>query len=335
MTDTFNIYNRGKPLGCERLRDFLLTHLIYTAADGNYALQAKVLLLSLVKTQTERTHLVVLGNGWSAKEAARLRALESEMVTIEIQSVDSEQFSQIRLQSKFPLATAYNVLAPQYLLEQTGRALYVDADVVIMEDLKDLWYRPMVHAVGAVLDAHIGWVSSPSMWRPWREENMDPMTPYLNTGVMLVDLDKWRVQNLTIRIIEVLSKYDLPCVDQDAINIVLRGDFDLLQPRYNLMPYHYLRTFRYIDAVEQDAEIGIAITHPAIIHFHRSFLGKPWTYGAIHPATKLWRSLASEAQPGWRKSTDFVGLARRQAARLAKMLKIDDRAEKISKLSTK
>jgi len=309
-----------------------LSHLIYTAADGNYALQAKVLLLSLVKTQTEPTHLMVLGNGWSPKETSRLQALQKNNVTVEIQSVDSGQFSQIRLQSKFPLATAYNVLAPQYLLKQSGRALYVDADVVVMEDLCDLWVRPMEYSVGAVLDAHIGWAASPSMWRPWREENMDPMTPYLNTGVMLVDLDKWRDQNMTARIIEVLAKYDLPCVDQDAINIVLRGKFELLQPRYNLMPYHYLRTFRYIDAVESDSEIGIALTHPAIVHFHRSFLGKPWTYGAIHPATKLWRSLATEAQPGWKKSSDMIGLARRQAAKFAKMLKIDDRAVQISAL---
>ncbi len=322
-------------MGYEQKGDFLLSHLIYTAADGNYALQAKVLLLSLVRTQTNSTHLVVLGNGWSAKENARLEALQSDLVTVEIRSVDSEQFSQIRLQNKFPLATAYNVLAPQYLLEQSGRALYVDADVVVMEDLSDLWIRPMTHAVGAVLDAHIGWVASPSMWRPWREENMDPMSPYLNTGVMLVDLDKWRDQNLTTRIIEVLERYDLPCVDQDAINIVLRGEFELLQPRYNLMPYHYLRTFRYIDAVESDIEIGIAITRPAIVHFHRSFLGKPWTYGSIHPATKLWRSLATSAQPGWQKSIDLGGLVRRRAARFANMLKIDERTKVIHEVTNK
>ena len=310
-----------------------MSHLIYTAADGNYALQAKVLLLSLVRTQANSTHLVVLGNGWTAKESAHLEALQSDLVTVEIRPVDSQQFSQIRLQSKFPLATAYNILAPQYLLEQSGRALYVDADVVVMEDLSDLWVRPMEHSVGAVLDAHIGWAASPSMWRPWREENMDPMTPYLNTGVMLVDLDRWRDQNLTARIIEVLEKYDLPCVDQDAINIVLRGEFDSLPPRYNLMPYHYLQTFRYIDAVESDSAIGIALTHPAIIHFHRSFLGKPWTYGAIHPATNLWRSLATVAQPGWRKSADLVGLARRRAAKFANMLKMDERSRAIDGLA--
>lgn len=71
-------------------------HLGYTDADGNYALQAKVLLLSLVKTQTDSTRLVILGNGWASKEAARLVALQSEDVLGAIRPVDSRQFSQIR-----------------------------------------------------------------------------------------------------------------------------------------------------------------------------------------------------------------------------------------------
>lgn len=307
-----------------------MDRLVYTAADGNYFLQAQVLLLSLVKTQTARTRLVVFGNGWSKKELVRLEDLAAGNVTVEVHPVDSARFSAIKLASKFPLATAYNVLAPQYLLADSGRALYVDADVVVTEDLGGLFGVPMEHAVGAVLDAHIGWVSSPSMWRPWREENMEPFTPYLNTGVMLIDLDAWRLADLTNKIVGVLSRYELPCVDQDAINIVLRGAFDKLEPRYNLMPYHYLSTFRYVDALETDKDMGNAITRPAIVHFHRSFLGKPWTYGAIHPATGLWRGLADTAHPGWRRSTDFIGYVRRRGAKFARMLQIDDRAVEIT-----
>ena len=72
---------------------------------------------------------------------------------------------------------------------------------------------------GAVLDAHIVWAASPPMWRPWREESIAPLTPYLNTGMMLIDLAKWREQKLTERTLSFLAKYELPCVDQDAINL--------------------------------------------------------------------------------------------------------------------
>lgn len=325
------IYHELTPNGHDE-NEPIVSNLIYTAADGNYSLQAEVLLLSLARTQKSRTRLLVLGNGWTAGELNRISQLQTELVSVEVREVESEKFQSVRLANKFPLATAYNILAPLYELRAENRALYVDADVVITEDLGHLWSMTMTTPVAAVLDAHIGWVSSPSMWRPWREELMEPMTPYLNTGVMLINVPVWNQLRMTEQILEMLGKYQLPCVDQDAINIVLRGNFDQLEPRYNLMPYHYMWKFRYVDAVESDLAIGKAITNPAIIHFHRSFLGKPWTYGAIHPATKLWRNLANDAHPRWRKSFDLMGLARRRAAKFAKMLEIDSRTREISQL---
>ena len=300
--------------------------LIYTAADGNYALQAQVLFGSIIKTHLRPVHLIIFGNSWKSREIKRITAMQTLLATVEIRSVDADKFSAVNLARGFPLATAYNVLAPEYLLQKESRAIYMDADMVVMEDLTDLWELPLTTAVGAVLDAHIVWMSSPSMWRPWREEKVDPMTPYLNTGLMLIDLDRWRRESLTGRTLEYLEKYTLPCVDQDALNFALNGAFDQLHPRYNSMPYHLLKMFRYVDAVDPDQRIGEAITNPAVVHFHRSFFGKPWTYFSTHPGTKMWRTLASEVHPRWRKKIDFMSVARARAANYAGMTVVDDRA---------
>ena len=252
--------------------------------------------------------------------------MQTDMTSVEVRAIDSAQFSNVKLTRGFPLATAYNVLAPEYLLQNEARAIYMDADMVVMEDLTSLWEHQLDTAVGAVLDAHIVWMSSPSMWRPWREEKVDPMTPYLNTGLMLIDLERWRRESLTGRTLEYLEKYTLPCVDQDALNFALNGAFDQLHPRYNSMPYHLLKMFRYVDAVDPDQRIGEAITNPAVVHFHRSFFGKPWTYFSTHPGTKMWRTLASEVHPRWRKKIDFMSVARARAANYAGMTVVDDRA---------
>ena len=300
--------------------------LIYTAADGNYALQAQVLFGSIIKTHLRPVHLIIFGNSWKSREIKRITAMQTLLATVEIRSVDADKFSAVNLARGFPLATAYNVLAPEYLLQKESRAIYMDADMVVMEDLTDLWELPLTTAVGAVLDAHIVWMSSPSMWRPWREEKVDPMTPYLNTGLMLIDLDRWRRESLTGRTLEYLEKYTMPCVDQDALNFALNGAFDQLHPRYNSMPYHLLKMFRYVDAVDPDQRIGEAITNPAVVHFHRSFFGKPWTYFSTHPGTKMWRTLASDVHPRWRKKIDFMSVARARAANYAGMTVVDDRA---------
>ena len=299
--------------------------LIYTGADGNYALQAQVWMLSLVKTQRSPVRVVVFGNDWSDKDRSLMKDLENNLVKVEFRGVDGTQFSNVQLKNGFPLATAYNVLAPLYLLGDESRAIYMDADMVVTEDLSPLWEIQLATPVGAVLDAHIVWMASPSMWRPWKEEGLEPLTPYLNTGLMLLDLDRWRADKLTERTLEYLEKYELPCVDQDALNLALRGVFDQLHPRYNSMPYHHLKMLRYLDTVENDAVIGEAITQPAVIHYHRSFFGKPWNYGCKHPGKNLWRSLADEVRPGWRKKFDFVGSARAFAAKKAKMTTLDSR----------
>ena len=90
--------------------------LIFTGADGNYALQAQVWMLSLVKTQRSAVQVVVFGNGWSSKDQSVMKSLENDLVKVEFQAVDSDQFANVQLKNGFPLATAYNVLAPLYLL---------------------------------------------------------------------------------------------------------------------------------------------------------------------------------------------------------------------------
>ena len=301
--------------------------LIYTAADENYRLQAAVWIKSISLTQTRMTRIVVFGNGWSKTSSNWLEHFSTPSVRVEVRAVDTAQFQNVKLSRGFPLATAYNILAPTYFLQNEKRALYLDADMVVTEDLGPLWDTELKTPVGAVLDAHIVWAASPSMWRPWREEGLAPLTPYLNTGMMLIELDKWREQKLTERTLGYLAKYELPCVDQDAINLALRGEFDQLHPRYNSMPYHHLMMLRYLDTVESDQTIGEAITNPAIIHYHRSFFGKPWTYGCTHPGKDLWRELADSVQPRWRKKFELMNSARAVAAKYANMTKLDSRSQ--------
>jgi len=285
-----------------------------------------VLFSSIAKVHLCAVHLIVFGNNWSETNIRLIKSLETSLASVEIREVDALQFKNVRLKNGFPLATAYNVIAPLCLLQDQTRAIYMDADIVVTEDLSSLWNRELSTPIGAVVDAHIAWMASPSMWRPWREEGLEPLSPYLNTGLMLMDLKRWRGEQLTEQTLAYLEKYELPCVDQDALNLVLRGKFDKLHPRYNSMPYHHLKMLRYLDTVESDEVIGEAITDPAVIHFHRSFFGKPWTYGSTHPGKKLWRALADEVHPGWRKELDIVNSARSFAARLTGMTTVDIRS---------
>ena len=80
--------------------------LLYTAADGNYALQAQVLFGSIIKTHTHHVHLIIFGNGWKTKEVKRISAMQTSLATVEVRSIDADKFSAVKLARGFPLATA-------------------------------------------------------------------------------------------------------------------------------------------------------------------------------------------------------------------------------------
>ena len=285
------------------------TRFLYTAADANYFSQAAVLVKSLSATQKSSTEIVVFGAGWNRERVSKLQDISYGNVSVEVISIDKTQFTDIKLSHGFPLATAYNLIAPKYLLEGYDHAIYMDADIVILDDLGDVWNQKLTTPVSAVADAHIGFIGFPSMWRPWRE------------------------LEITEKCLDLLVSFEMPCIDQDALNLVLNGKFDHMHPRFNLMPYHLMKKLRTVDISEKPNDIQDAIKNPAMIHFHRSFLGKPWVRGCSHPARKLWTSIADEVSPRWRKSNDMIGALKQAGAKFANMSELDESSITLSSLN--
>jgi lipopolysaccharide biosynthesis glycosyltransferase len=307
---------------------------VVTAADESYRPQAEVLIRSLALTQQESTHLTVLGSGWTSNQVSRLARAGLGRVDVEVVALTDPRAAQIpTLRHGFPPAATYSVLAAELAkFDGEHRIVYLDADTLVRHPLREIAMRDMASPVAAVVDAHVALVGMPSMWRPWREEGVDPMAPYLNTGVMVIDVEHWRAEGLTDRVFGLLSKYQLPCVDQDALNLVLAGGFDRLDPRWNLMPYHLMTLLRTSDLVEEDNRLDEAISDPAIIHYHRSFLGKPWQIGCSHPGRDLWRNLASDLGC-YRRSMSFRDLVRNFGARAVGMSSLDERALSLATMS--
>lgn len=117
-------------------------------------------------------------------------------------------------------------------------------------------------------------------------------TPYVNAGVLLINMKKWRKEDTGKRIIDFYKANDgkLFANDQDAINGALKDEIFYLEPKYNFYniywyyPYHVLKkligtTWYYsLDTVTE------SINHPAIIHY----LGeeRPWRKGNTHKFKK-------------------------------------------------
>ncbi len=112
------------------------------------------------------------------------------------------------------------------------RLVMLDADLLVNADLAELWGTDLSGRVlGAVRDFAYPIVGArfPGVEAPDR--------PYYNTGVLLVDLKRWRDQGLTRRVADKLDmtrpSHGPYCPDQDAMNAALTGQWQELDPSWN------------------------------------------------------------------------------------------------------
>jgi lipopolysaccharide biosynthesis glycosyltransferase len=161
---------------------------------------------------------------------------------------------------RYGIAALHRLMIPQ-LLPDCRRAIYLDADTIVENDLRELWEETTGEAV---LWARQDWMF-PVMSHPYLQErqkwfHMQPDDPYFNSGVLVLDLDLWRDNDLARQVLEFLRANSALCswADQDALNVVLRGRWKPLDTRWNRYP----------------AEIS-QIEEAAIIHYIGAE-AKPW-----------------------------------------------------------
>lgn len=198
--------------------------------------------------------------------------------------------------SSYPPIAFARLLLPE-LLPSVERVVYLDVDLVVRRDLTELHDLDLEGALcAAACDAdgngQIGSVTrfdAASMGAP-------PSAPYVNTGVMVIDLDAWRLHGLTARATALLAAFpgSFGLADQDVLNVVLAGHIGVLDPRWNVY------TALYGSPCQLDDELHrAAVADPWILHFTQR--PKPWQRGCVHPMRHVFlEALDHTAWAGWR-----------------------------------
>ena len=121
-------------------------------------------------------------------------------------------------------AMYYRYLFAEMLPPEITKILYLDADIICKGDLLPLWQTDLQ---GRVLGAVRDWGEDRSCGRIGLKNGR-----YFNSGVLLMDLVKWRQQKL-FQWLEQVGNTKILWGDQDALNGVIDGDFVELPKKYN------------------------------------------------------------------------------------------------------
>jgi lipopolysaccharide biosynthesis glycosyltransferase len=216
------------------------------------------------------------------------------------------------LVSRMTMATYSRLALPRLLPPDVKKVVWLDSDVLVTGDLERLWSTELGDShLLAVQDPCVPFVSSRYGIRRWRELGLSERAKYFNAGVMLIDLDRWRQDEIGERAGDYLRGRggEVMFWDQEGLNAVLCGRWGELDVRWN---YCLGLTRR-----EKPAAL-----EPSIIHFAGTL--KPWLLPAPEagPRALFYRLLDETPWVGWRPRHTPTSVARGwyEASRLRNVL---------------
>jgi len=270
-------------------------HIVY-ASDDNFAEIMGVSIVSLFENNKHMEEIVVyiLDSGIEYKNKKRIESVfkkYNRSAPVWVKATDINKVLGIKVkQDRGSLSQFARLFVSSVLPEDLDRVLYLDCDVIINKELDDLWSMDMNgKTIAALMDAF-----SPLYRKNLRLGNEDIM---FNSGVMMIDLKKWKEKHVEKKILELIKKYNglIPQGDQGALNAILSKETALIAPKFNSVTifhdftYENMLIYRKPPEFYSKEEIMEAVKNPVIIHFTTSFLSRrAWVEGSKHPYTKRW-----------------------------------------------
>lgn len=260
-------------------------HIVF-CSDNNYIPHCATVIASIVSNNKDNEitfHILTdhIENEYAYKLENWIKQFENKFIKIHI--VNINMFKDFPLGNAYiNLTTYFRLLIPKFL-KDIDKVLYLDCDVLVNSHLIDLWNTDMEdYAVAGVRDRINDSI------RLYNRLGYDMEYGYINAGVLLINLKKWRGENIFGKALELAMKNPsiLKNHDQDIINMIFYNSKKILDFKYNLLEYYlYTEDWLYMDR-KYYPEIVKACNNPAIIHF--CMPQKPWHFECINPYRELY-----------------------------------------------
>lgn len=243
--------------------------------DNQYVMPFEVLFDSLVRTNSIPTNtpiFVLHGQSLSAASQSRLKAFANAR-QFDLQFVEVRENllanTQVAAGDHVSVATYFRLFLADLLPPSVDEALYLDADLLVLQSIRPLFERPLTSAIAAV--DHF----SPAMsLELWGESGGD----YFQAGVLLINLRHWRQEGLQNVFMEVLQyqKHRIHYWDQCVLNLSLANQWERL-------PIYFNVCHGMLPLLDADAREKICIVH-------YDGKGKPWGIGYFRSLANAWHA---------------------------------------------
>ena len=247
---------------------------VFFAADENYMPYLGVTLTSLKanKRQENRYEIYVLYAGELSENAMKIKRMEEKdfsVTFVDITKKIEEITHLIRCRDYYTSAIYYRLFIPE-LFPQYDKAVYLDCDTVLLEDVAVLYGTELgENLIAAVPDQAVAAVVS---FREYTQYALGiSYEKYFNSGVIVMNLEKMRALNFYVAFSKILSSYDfIVAPDQDCLNLICKGNVRYLDAGWNAMP------------------TGDKLPEKRLKLIHYNLSAKPWHYDDIVYGEYFW-----------------------------------------------
>lgn len=211
-------------------------------ADDNFFIPLVVCIQSLVHhTSPENCYdIVVLANKFRPQYVKMLEKIGEGRDNVSIRVYDVAPFlqrwdmSKLKTGHRLSLATYYRLFIPE-LMREYNKVVYIDGDIVLMEDIANLYNIDISGCyAGAVRDGNVVHDMSES-FRTYMTEVLGITDPsqYFNAGVLLLDLTAIRRDFSLDFMMEQAELKGAKHHDQDVLNSLFYGKVRFLHSCWN------------------------------------------------------------------------------------------------------
>ena len=276
------------------------------ASDDNYVPFLSIAILSLLEnneTEFDNINILILDDNISEKNKNKINNIIKDfncnITFIKTKQLDELDINIMTLERNLNISslTTYSRLFISNLLPRDiDKILYLDCDSLIVGSLKEIWEENIDNYYCAgVLDCINTTIK--------KEFGFSKEDDYINAGVLLINLKKWREENVEVKFIDFMRKNQHRYYqhDQGVINNVFKDKIKIINPKYNLQihfqtfdydlsrKFNCMETEYYSKKIVEDAQ-----KHPVFLHFCGGEYFRPW-YNPEHPYAELFKKYAKKA----------------------------------------
>lgn len=203
--------------------------------DGHYSVWVGTVMQSIIEHTDSRICFHILHDETLSNENKRKlkRVAKQKSNSIKLHYVDTSIFDDVkdRLHT-FTVGTMFRLMLPE-MLPNLNKIIYLDADIFVNIDIKELWDIDTSDVCVAGVKDY--WVANYA-WNPYPvQKELVNRDSYINAGVLVLNLNKIRSYcNMKEKTLEYLIENpESNLFDQDALNVVYKNSIKTIDSKWN------------------------------------------------------------------------------------------------------